>query len=164
MYHFFMNDKGYLVGKQFQLVGTNGRMIHGKVLGFDDTHVTIQRLRRASGDNEPPEPMIIPHSAIASSTNMSPPEKESNRRSNEDRDNHRSELLGQIGEQWARTPDKAHRSDVDHLIKTGQVESEVRIEFDAQEGNRFPGAMSSMFAGSGKVKRQRRYLRKTSPQ
>lgn len=78
------------------------------------------------------------------------------RRSPEEKARHRQSLVEFATEDWQRVPKDARAGDVDALVKSGQLESEVREEWDKQKG-RYSHAY---FGGAGVVKRKRRYIRR----
>lgn len=82
--------------------------------------------------------------------------REVNRRTPEEKAQHRRSLADFATEEWQRPPEDARAADIDHLVKSGVLESEVREEFDKQTGRYSHG----FFGGAGSVKRKRRYIRK----
>lgn len=55
---------------------------------------------------------------------------------------------------WERVPVGTNRSDVAALAREGKIETEVRREWDTQQGTSF------LFGGAGVVQRRRLYARK----
>lgn len=130
---------------------SDGRHIplSGTIMDESDTHLSVLVSRRSG-----PITVRVPKSAILHREDAAP--RNRNSRRPEERDQARNDLLARIGEEWARPPEGANRSDINHLIKTGQVESRVQEEFDKQQGKH----SSWHFGGAGVVKRRRMYLRK----
>ena len=84
------------------------------------------------------------------------PTRTATRRTAEEVSQHRQSILDAAGEDWGRPPKDARAGDIDHLVRSGQLESEVREEWDPQKG-RYSHAY---FGGAGVVKRKRRYIRR----
>lgn len=79
------------------------------------------------------------------------------RRTAEEKEQHRQSILDSADSaEWRRPPKDARAIDIDALVKSGHLESEVREEWDKQRGH----YSSGFFGGAGVVKRKRRYIRK----
>lgn len=130
------------------------RTFEGKIVEESETHVSVQVSSKISR-NQPAGSVINVHKGRIRSRQDTAP-KTRNTRSSQDRESDRSNLLSQIGEDWVRAPEGANRSDINHLIKAGHLESDVRETFDKQKGKHSSG----YFGGAGVVKRKRQYLRK----